>query len=290
MQVSTTLITPQLAASLIASNPNNRPVAESRVRTLAAIMRAGKWEQNGETIIISQSGKLLDGQHRLQGLIEYGRPIEFMVATGVPDAAFTTIDTGQSRGNGVIMGLAGIKNPYVSAAAAGILWRMFHSLSVFQRIPPNYAIQVIQRYPSMEKWASGCSGVGVAMVMSPSPLTAALVYLEDIAKRPVLAQQLWDGLTTGAGLNEGSPILALRNRIINMRAKKQKIHLAASWNAVCSAISALEGGRTLAKIRAPATHGKIETPDLFWNHAERLSLDQQLKDLLPPIRKEKDKA
>src|SRR5258708_40251676 len=60
-----TEITPEMATQWLEKNTMNRRIRQSDVDNLTGIMKRGQWELNGETIIISDTGDVLDGQHRL---------------------------------------------------------------------------------------------------------------------------------------------------------------------------------------------------------------------------------
>lgn len=103
------LITPEKAREYMKGNTYNRPLSKACVDALADQMRRGQWKMNGEPIIFSGSGKLLDGQHRLAAVIRSGTSVEMAVARGVDEDAFVTIDTGKGRTAGDVFAIAGIK-------------------------------------------------------------------------------------------------------------------------------------------------------------------------------------
>lgn len=85
-------VTPELAASLLAANVNNRPVAKAHVQRLAAAMSRGEWDVNGSTIKVATTGKLLDGQHRLLACVESGCSFITFIVYGLSESCFSTID------------------------------------------------------------------------------------------------------------------------------------------------------------------------------------------------------
>ena len=129
MDFSMEEISPNVAEALLETNPSNRTVSHARVLYLANEMREGRWTTNGATIVIGKSGKLLDGQHRLYAIREYGQPVLMAAARNADDNAFETIDTGRSRSAGNMAGMEGIRNPNVSAASANLLWKIWHGIS-----------------------------------------------------------------------------------------------------------------------------------------------------------------
>jgi hypothetical protein len=62
-------VDPATAESWLAKNPNNRNLRVPVVQSYARDMVSGNWMLNGETIKFDQSGKLIDGQHRLSAVV-----------------------------------------------------------------------------------------------------------------------------------------------------------------------------------------------------------------------------
>lgn len=281
MKVETKYVSPKLAEEMLKGMGTNRPVATSRVMTLANEMRLGKWQLNGETIIVSDTGKLLDGQHRLLAVIESGCTVQMSIASGVLDSSFETIDTGKARSAGDIAGIAGIERPKFSMAAAAMIWRLWHHTSVTEVCPPTMALRVYERFPAIRKWAPFLKTTTRQVVPAGSLLTA-VTYLEDIAKMPSRAEQFFAGIDTGADLSDGSPILTLRQRMINMRASGQVMTAATCWNSVARALTAVEEGELLYKIQAETSSGRIRRPKSWIENVKNLPPSMSLDDLRPP--------
>jgi len=104
------VITPAYAEALLIGNANNRKLQVARVDGLAAQMVRGLWRENGDTIKISKTGRLLDGQHRLNAIVKSRVPQKFIVVRGLEDEVFPTIDTGKIRTAADVMGIEGAKN------------------------------------------------------------------------------------------------------------------------------------------------------------------------------------
>ena len=127
-----TLITPAKATELLAGNAENqRKVNQARVRKYTAEMLSGLWLYNGESIIVSESGKLIDGQHRLLAVIESDVTIEVALVTDVPDEqdgidTFLTINT-ENRSNADALYISGFKVENANIA------RLLSLLSTFSK-------------------------------------------------------------------------------------------------------------------------------------------------------------
>lgn len=81
-------INPLQATQFLLSNTANRKLSKSRVDNLANQMLSDKWEFNGDTIRISVTGVLLDGQHRLSALVKANKTLKFIVVKNLPDEVF----------------------------------------------------------------------------------------------------------------------------------------------------------------------------------------------------------
>lgn len=63
------LMTPSIAALLLANNHNTRPINPYRVQELVSIIYKGNWKAFKGTVELSYRNHLLNGQHRLTAII-----------------------------------------------------------------------------------------------------------------------------------------------------------------------------------------------------------------------------
>jgi len=113
-------ITPELAKEILElGNHGNRPLKKAHIKMLTTSLKNNEWMLNGESITLSESGRLLDGQHRLTACINSGKSFKTIVIKGIEDeAAFGTIDIGKPRSVTDLMDLQGLpKAPLFSAIA-----------------------------------------------------------------------------------------------------------------------------------------------------------------------------
>ena len=92
-------VTPELAKTFLSRNEENRRVRNGWVNYLAFTIKNGEWIQTHQGIAFSESGRLLDGQHRLLVIIKANIPVHVMVTHGLDDKAFSAIDNGMKRTN-----------------------------------------------------------------------------------------------------------------------------------------------------------------------------------------------
>lgn len=98
VQFKEQFITPEMAKQFLANNTGNRQVKLNVVEKYANDIKYDRWKANtGETIKISDKGRILDGQHRLHAIIKADIGLNFHLATGLCDSVFDVIDTGANR-------------------------------------------------------------------------------------------------------------------------------------------------------------------------------------------------
>lgn len=97
MKTETVLVTPKLAAIWLENNGGNRTIRPGILGLYKNILLAGEWQLTHQGVAISDTGKLLDGQHRLKAIMETGISAEMQVSFGLSDDAFKVIDRGSPR-------------------------------------------------------------------------------------------------------------------------------------------------------------------------------------------------
>ena len=86
-------ITPELAKDILENHNNlNRNLNKKHVKALLNNMKQGFWRFNGDTIRFDRDGQLIDGQHRLAALVEFGKPLPMIVIKGFDKETIRTID------------------------------------------------------------------------------------------------------------------------------------------------------------------------------------------------------
>lgn len=91
-------VTPEIAMEMLSNNPINRRIKPGRINTLVHEIQSGQWTPSPTPISFSSSGRLLDGQHRLNAIVRAGRPLVMAIAYDVPED--TVFDKGLERESG----------------------------------------------------------------------------------------------------------------------------------------------------------------------------------------------
>lgn len=99
------IVTPEVASRLLENNEGNRRVRPAVVTKYAAAMIYGSWRATPEAIIVSKTGKLLNGQHRLHAIIKAGVAIPLFLVRNVEDGVFEALDRGATRSAADALGI-----------------------------------------------------------------------------------------------------------------------------------------------------------------------------------------
>jgi hypothetical protein len=213
-------ITPAMAKRILEQNADNRPVSAKYIKQIAHDIKAGQWEVNGETIIISSDGWLNDGQNRLLGIIEADIPVQCFVVFGVARNSRMTVDMGRARTTTHYLGMENITNAhYCSIVAAQ--WAAYE-LGYFGKVTKASDLGItkqdtlrfyhdhrqlidtaITKLKSRTRYL-GSQGTGV--------LTAYCI-LQD--RDTLYTDDFFNSLLDGSGLARDDVILELRNRLIS---------------------------------------------------------------------------
>ena len=232
-------MTPQLAEKILENNRLNRPLRSGRVERYAKDMKEGRWEQNGETIKMTDGGDLLDGQHRLFAVIEAEVSVPMLIIEGLDAKVMPTIDTGASRSYGDVLSIRGNKNTLVTASI--LRWLYWYFANPRPTNPMSASIshgqldEFAEFHKDVPERASEIASSKAKRFAPASILGFAytLAYRVDAGK----AGAWLSLLDTGAGLEERHPVYLLRERLVANRmakAKLQPVDVAAlmikSWN------------------------------------------------------------
>ena len=117
------VITPDYARHILENyNPKNRALKEKHVDNLVLEMKNKEWMLNGQTIIFSKNGTLLDGQHRLSACVRSGCSFETVVSYNVEESVFNKIDgLSKPRTTADVLSIENIPNYNIVAAIAKII-------------------------------------------------------------------------------------------------------------------------------------------------------------------------
>ena len=208
-----------MAKQLLTKNPNNRQVKNANVLFLVKEIKEGRWELNGEPIIIDSNGQIVDGQHRLWACVDSNTTISTLIVYGVSPSVINTIDTGTKRIAKDCLDMHNIANSTLAASTIKLINQFergtYSDVGSFNRVMSNQ--QVIDfYYDNMNKLENSISLANSLYkkcnrIISTS-IISGLHFLFD-KKSKSQAEEFFNKLCTGIGLVDGSPITALRNKL-----------------------------------------------------------------------------
>lgn len=219
-------LTPTLAELLLernegrGSDDHNRPISATMLDRIKRDIEGGRWEFNGEAIVVSKDGKLNDGQHRCKAVVETGRSIRTVLVVGPERKSRMTLDTGLGRAVGHFLRMHGYADANNLAAVAGLLWRVKEKGRVTR--DPNDAptkaevLMTVEHFKDLPESLLAVERKGFALVSSKSLL--AFIHYSIWKKAGLhIANEFVGALIDGVSLARTSPILYARNRLMEMR-------------------------------------------------------------------------
>jgi len=205
------------------------------VNLLASEMARGRWKLNGDPIRFSRDGRLLDGQHRLWACVESGESFASVVVMDLDVNVFTTIDQGKRRSPADHLVVAGhdLKGYQTRLASTASLVMRYRVGLVFsnERHDPESLIETLDREPTIKDWVMRMTKAGTGYKGFAAPVAATLHIAS--AKQQNRAAEFADQFLSGAVSDVHSPVLVLRNRIINNppnRAWERFFIVVSAWN------------------------------------------------------------
>lgn len=272
-------VTPELAESWLALNTHNRKISPATVDRYSRDMVTGRWPFTGDPIRFSDDGLLLDGQHRLAAIVRTEIACTLLVVTGLHVDTQTFMDAGRKRHASDTLALAEMPN-YIAVASLvklallwnpGGMWVPGRGTTLFgSRVQISTAeiIDFVEKFPetheaarrgvAMAKYVMGAR----ASVIGAAYLRASLIAAQ-VDDLDVFAVSTWfDKLETGAGLELGDPILALRNGMMRTRAEKLTNPQVPQLWKVIRAWNASRGGESLGRLIVSPTISNGNFPDM----------------------------
>lgn len=105
MRTEIRIITPDEARLWMDHRAPNRKIDSAKVMAMARDMLSGHWRVTHQGIAFGPDGLLVDGQHRLAGIILADRPAEAMVTWNLPPEANLVIDDHRPRSGADVLSI-----------------------------------------------------------------------------------------------------------------------------------------------------------------------------------------
>lgn len=211
-------ITPQVAENLLDNlYERQRAVKPQVVKRYAEAMRNGEWLTTGDTIKLSEDGKVMDGQHRLRAIVESGFTLEgAIIIQGVDEDAFNVMDQGRPRTFADWLtsdGVGKTANALAAAVNATFRYKYNSKFTVGGGVKPGINL-LIQTYrdENIERWVTRGIELGRTFSFPSAPLIAFL-YVAELSQAANV-EEFAEALLKGEGLAATHPAYLARQALI----------------------------------------------------------------------------
>lgn len=256
MTITTRLQTfdPETATEYLTKNTNNRTLKQSRITAMAREMARGGWQANGSTIVVSDTGKILDGQHRLYAVVKSGATIESIVVEGVAESAMPTLDSGSSRSFADVLKLRGEVqcNDLSSATRSVVQWQsgIRHAIGHGggSKWTNNELLDALDENPWIRDELSHLKRVTRAV---PIPMsTVAALWWEFYGIDPDDCRAFFGELSDGIDRAMSQPLFVLASTLLDAQARS-RVNLTHAYKAAITikAWNAYRDGREVGLLR-----------------------------------------
>lgn len=249
-------VTPGLAQHWLASNVKNRNLRPQIVARYARDMADGNWLLTGEAVKFAASGALLDGQHRLSAIVESGVTVRTLVVTGLPDEVQDVMDSGAARKAADVLGLRGVKNSAITAAAIRLAVTEIKGqhLGKFSTTHAEI-IDFLRAHPEMEDAAEYAAFAQKRVDCPPGVIAYTIWRLAQIDADD--SYTFWGGIAEKVGLSAGDPRLALLHRLAQARRSGEYISREGLVSAIFRTWNLYRAGKTAERIHINSRQGGV---------------------------------
>lgn len=218
LRVTVETIMPEVAHVMLSSMENLRRLRPTVAERYAVDMRNGNWAVGTSAILIDATGRVRDGQHRLQACILADTPFTTVVIHGVDDDAVHNVDRGLMRQYQDILAGRGVPNPSAVQASVTLGWRWDSGyIENMRSIRPTFSQsdewfaahpEIVEHATAAQQWRRVTGGV-------PSVLSCFRHRIHQIDADA--AEMFGESLLTGANLDVDDPVRRLRDRMMSDR-------------------------------------------------------------------------
>lgn len=208
-------LSPDLAADLLTAHGKNRRLSTSMIERYS-----GGFTKDTiiyQPLLVSSTGRLIDGQHRCQSVIDSGITIRCVVITGVPDQAWDELDGGKPRSLSDVLSAMGNQN--VTTLSAIVVWLAAYGRGLVdggnasRGVPRSEYLELFEKHkPGLTDaamWITAHRELGQVLNQS----VVGFVYFMTSHYAQELAE-FWNKIETGVGLSKDEPAALLRNAFL----------------------------------------------------------------------------
>jgi hypothetical protein len=240
-------------------NTRNRPINKRRVAGYARAMASGRWRISNDALAFDDHGVLINGQNRLQAIVESGTTQKFLVLEGMPTEAQNIMDVGATRRPGQQLHINGWKNGSQVAAIARALLR-WHGPGFGADYRPSIdeIAEFAERHAArLEVATDYAMRIGRRVEVSRALLGAFAFTAFDLsATTPErltasTVREFLELLETGANMPADHPVMVLRDRVGRYRRERIQQSETAQLYDIVRTWNAFRKGERYSKLQSP---------------------------------------
>lgn len=168
------VITPEIAAEMLAASKGNRHQRRWHVEWLASMMRRGEWRVTNQGIGFTRDGVLIDGHHRLSAVVKSGCTVQMLVALGLEPKVYLDIDQGRVRNAADIHGA-----PKRIAEVLRLLGRIIFNIAHPRDLGPLFSGKLRD---TTEELQAFCAHTTAVLSAAPVRSAVVIIALDDAMK------------------------------------------------------------------------------------------------------------
>lgn len=259
-------ITPELARKLLELNPTgnvlddtsvykrNRNLTRPQVEKWKRTIEAGRWKLTHEGVAISNTLKLLDGQHRLTAVAEGETAVEFIVFVGVDEDTFKVIGQGKTRTAADALSTVGKGDVFKLSSAARLIYLYLSPDRQNWRRTPVTNDETVELVQAEGDAITASMTFGnklmrqVPIIHSAATAAHYLITRKHGPGNPHV-EKFFDGLMNHRRLDEMDPRVKLDYYLNNVRAQKKRLSNMDQLALIILAWNLVANGREVQNIR-----------------------------------------
>jgi len=233
-------LTPVLAQLLLDRNPKNRPLSMRNVDCLTQDIANGAFVFNGESIVVTKTGVMGDGQHRCIGVLQTGKSIEVCIVFGPEEDTRYTIDSGKSKTLSNYLAMKGRLYTHALGPAVTyyLQWRQYGTIArqgANQKAMTPTKAAVLKGADNLRGFDASIEFTAPCMKTTRSHAVLAFCHYAFVKRTDRATADWFVGMIiNGEGLRKGDPAYYCRERLLNLaysRAEQKAEVIFRCWNA-----------------------------------------------------------
>lgn len=253
IEMEVVTVGPELASIWLERNRNNRGIRRINQARINRAMEIDTFKFVGDPIRFSKRGDLIDGQHRLKGIIATGTEQQILVMRGFDDDAVLFIDQGSNRQGGDQLAIAKVTksntNDWASIARLAIRWDAGDILSNILVVGnPEVVAFCEEHHEAMQRAVAAARAQYKRIKIRVSIAGAVHFFAEEIDRD--LCAKFFRGLAHGNDLHSNDPVFVLRNTMLE-RKQRDRFTLNEELSLVVRAWNGTRKGQSFQRLQLP---------------------------------------